>query len=228
MTYARSLRCVNCGEKYPIRKGVHICEDCGEEKVDHVAIIKGLLEVEYDYGEFTLTKDDLESRSDRTIWKFKEFLPVGDHNNIVSLGEGGTPLLHCRNLPWTDELLVKNEAMNPVGSFKDRGTSVMLSMAKEFGVETVTVASSGNAGGAVAAYSNSARIDAICFVPTGFSPTGKRATYAAYNPSALIGIKGYYEEAQGISVEIGQKYGWYLTNHGYNPYRMEGDKTTAY
>jgi len=229
--YATHIKCVNCSKTFPISAGPFICDVCGEKYVGPVRVIIGLEEVEYDYGELSLTRDEVDSRSDRTIWKFREFLPVKDAKNIVSLGEGGTPLVPARNLGamWgSNNLLVKNEGMNPTGSFKDRETSVMISMARELGVETVTITSSGNAGGAVAAYSNAAGMKAICFVPVSFSPRGKRATYAAYNPHALIGVRGFYEDVNNISVEMGIRHGWYITNHGFNPYRMEGDKTIAY
>jgi len=229
--YATHLKCVNCGKKTPISAGPFICDQCGEEYVGPVRVIIGLEEVEYDYSGIALTREQVDARADRTIWKFREFLPVRDRESIISLGEGGTPLVRTRNLgkAWgAKNLFVKNEGMNPTGSFKDRETSVMISMAKQLGVKTVTITSSGNAGGAVAAYCNAAGLDAICFVPVSFSPRGKRATYAAYRPSALIGIKGFYEDVNNISVEMGIKHGWYITNHGYNPYRMEGDKTIAY
>jgi threonine synthase len=229
--YATHIKCVNCLKHYPISAGPFICPDCGEEYVGPVRVLIGLEEVVYDYSNFSLTKEELSSRQDRTIWKFKEFLPLKDMKNIVSLGEGGTPMIHVQNLSsqWgIKNLYVKNEGMNPTGSFKDRETSVMISMARELGVKKVTITSSGNAGGAVAAYSNAAGLEAICFVPISFSPRGKRATYAAYNPAALIGIRGHYEDVNNISVEMGIKHGWYITNHGFNPYRMEGDKTIAY
>ena len=104
----------------------------------------------------------------------------------------------------------------------------MISVAQEFGVKAVTITSSGNAGGAVAAYANAASMDAYCFVPVSFSPSGKRAGYVAYDPTALIGMHGFYEEISAIAIELGLKHGWYITNHGFNPYRMEGDKTIAY
>lgn len=229
--HATNIKCVNCSKQYPISAGPFICQGCGEEYVGPVRVIVGLQEVEYDFRDLDLTKQELSARTDRSIWRFKEFLPVKDDENIVSLGEGGTPLIRARNLEtdWgVSNLFIKYEGMNPTGSFKDRETSVMISMARELDVETATITSSGNAGGAVAAYSNAAGIKAICFVPVSFSPRGKRATYAAYNPAALIGIRGHYEDVNNISVELGIKHGWYITNHGFNPYRMEGDKTIAY
>jgi threonine synthase len=231
MAKAIGLKCVKCGEVYPISAGPFVCPKCGERVVGPVRIVEGLLEVIYDYEKDPLTKEMVESRADRTIWKFRELLPVGDPKAIVSLGEGGTPLHRCKNLQslWgVENLFLKNESMNPIGSFKDRETSVMLSMAKELGVDTVTITSSGNAGGAVAAYSNAAGINAVCFVPVSFNPSGKRSTYAAFNPDRLIAINGFYEDVNNVSIETGRKHGWYLTNHGFNPYRMEGDKTTAY
>jgi threonine synthase len=229
--YATHLECINCSRKFPLSSGPFICPDCGEEFVGPVRVIIGVEEVIYDFTGFPLSREELTARSDRSIWKFREFLPVRDPKNIVSLGEGGTPLLHTRNLSqyWgAKNIYVKNESSNPTGSFKDRETSVMISMAREFGVKAVTITSSGNAGGAVAAYANAACMDAYCFVPVSFSPSGKRSGYIAYNPTALIGMHGFYEEISAIAIELGLRRGWYITNHGFNPYRMEGDKTIAY
>jgi threonine synthase len=229
--FATNLKCINCDRKFPISSGPFICPDCGEKYVGPVRVIIGVQEVEYNFLDFTLSRDELDSRHERSMWKFREFLPVRNSKNIVSLGEGGTPLIHTRNLSnhWgMKSIHVKNEGMNPTGSFKDRETSVMISMAREFGVKSVTITSSGNAGGAVAAYANAACMDAYCFVPVSFSPSGKRSGYIAYNPAALIGMHGFYEEISGLAIELGLRHGWYITNHGFNPYRMEGDKTIAY
>ena len=229
--YATHLKCINCSNRFPLSAGPFICPNCGEEFVGPVRVIIGLEEVVYDFAGFSLSRDELAARPDRTIWKFREFLPLKDPRNIVSLGEGGTPLIYARNLSqhWgVKNIYIKNEGMNPTGSFKDRETSVMISMAREFGVKAVTITSSGNAGGAVAAYANAACLDAYCFVPVSFSPRGKRAAYVAYDPAALIGMHGHYEEINAIAIELGLKRGWYITNHGFNPYRMEGDKTIAY
>ena len=139
-------RCVNCSTLYPISTGPFICPKCGERQIGTVRVIVGLQEVVYDYSKITVTKRQLAGRTDRTIWRFREFLPVQDPKSIVSLGEGGTPLLRCRNLEalWgVKNLYVKNEAMNPTGSFKDRATSVMFSMAKELGVKRLTIAGHG-------------------------------------------------------------------------------------
>jgi threonine synthase len=229
--YATHLKCINCLKTFPISKGPFVCEDCGEEHVGPLRVVIGLQEVEYDYTDFSLTKEILAARQERSLWRFKEFLPLKDSRNIVSLGEGGTPLIRARNLSsltGVKNLYVKNEGMNPTGAFKDRETSVIISMGKELGVKEVTITSTGNAGCAVAAYSNAANMDAYCFVPVDYAPRGKVAGYAAFNPTGLIGMNAHYEDINNLGLEMGVKHGWYITGHGYNPYRLEGDKTIAY
>ena len=111
MAKAVGLKCVKCGEVYPISAGPFVCQQCGERVVGPVRIVEGLLEVVYDYDKNPLTKEIVESRADRTIWKFRELLPVDDSKNIVSLGEGGdtppsvqeSPIIVGRKEPVSQE-----------------------------------------------------------------------------------------------------------------------------
>lgn len=230
MIAATGIRCTNCGQTYPLGAAPLICETCGDREVGPVRIIVGLAEIVYDYDRITVSHEEITNRTSRTMWRFREFLPVADPAHIVSLGEGGTPLTRCRHLEalWgASNLYLKNETVNPTGAFKDRESSVVLSMAKELGIETVTIASSGNAACSLVAYANAAGVDVMCLVPTRFHSAGKRASLAAMAPQS-IGINAHYEDVCNLSIELGRRHGWWLAHAGANPYRMEGDKTIAY
>src|ERR1043165_4689770 len=109
-------------------------------------------------------REDLVGRAN-SLWRYRELLPVEDDSNIVTLGEGMTPLLECPRLAaklGIARLLIKDESQLPTGSFKSRGMAVAVSMAKELGIKCVAIPTAGNAGGALAAYA--ARAGMECFV----------------------------------------------------------------
>ena len=91
--FATHLKCINCLRKFPLSAGPFICPDCGVETIGPVRVIIGVEEVIYDFSGFSLSREEISARPDRSIWKFREFLPIKDPSNIVSLGEGGTPLI---------------------------------------------------------------------------------------------------------------------------------------
>ena len=152
------LECAACGLRHEARRLHNLCAGCG----------KPLL-VRYDLRRAaeTLTKESLRSRS-ADLWRYREVLPVGRAENIVSLGEGWTPLLRCGRLGerlGMTSLYVKDESQNPTQSFKARGMSTAVSMAKELGARKLAVPSAGNAAGALAAYAARAGLEAHIFMP---------------------------------------------------------------
>src|SRR5450432_2815046 len=152
------LECANCGLKHEARRLLNLCTACG----------KPLL-VRYDLEQAarTLTKESLPDRR-ADLWRYREVLPVDEDQNIVSLGEGWTPLLHAPRLGdqlGMRELYIKDEAQNPTQSFKARGMTAAVSMAKELGVKKLAVPSAGNAAGALAAYAARAGIESFIFMP---------------------------------------------------------------
>src|SRR6185295_16306049 len=138
------LECAQCHLEHEARRLLHLCRECG----------KPLL-VRYDLEQAarTLTRESLAGRR-ADLWRYREVLPVENDENIVSLGEGWTPLLRAANLGKTigvKELYIKDEGQNPTQSFKARGMTTAVSMAKELGVTKLAVPSAGNAAGALAA-----------------------------------------------------------------------------
>src|SRR5258706_1690414 len=151
------LECAACGLKHEARRLHNLCSQCG----------KPLL-VRYDLksAAASLTKESLRQRAP-DLWRYREVLPVEQDENIVTLGEGFTPLLRASRLGakmGLNRLYIKDEGQNPTQSFKARGMAAAVSMAKELGVEKLAVPSAGNAAGALAAYSARARMEAHTFM----------------------------------------------------------------
>src|SRR6476619_6753557 len=158
MTNVTRLECSACGTQYEAGHLYNVCIKCG----------KPLL-VRYDLARASksLTMDALASRR-ADMWRYREVMPVESDGNIISLGEGWTPLLSAPRLGASlgmTKLYIKDESLNPTQSFKARGMSVAVSMALELGVKKLAAPSAGNAGGALAAYAARAGIEAHIFMP---------------------------------------------------------------
>ena len=152
------LQCAACGLEHEARRLQNLCVECG----------KPLL-VRYDLRRAgaSLTKESLATRRS-DMWRYREVLPVERDENIVSLGEGWTPLIKVARLGaevGVNDLYIKDESQNPTGSFKARGMAAAVSMAKELGATRLAVPSAGNAAGALAAYAARAGLEAFIFMP---------------------------------------------------------------
>ncbi len=157
------------------------------------------------------------------MWRYKTFLPVEDKKNIVTLGEGMTALVRAGRMYrelGIENLYIKNEFSNPTASFKDRPTSVGISVAKECGADTVAVASTGNAGVAVAAYAAKAGMKSIVCAPSD-TAEGKIAQLLAYGANIFY-VDGNYSDCFGMVKEACGEYGYVnLTSTYVNPYTVE-------
>lgn len=164
------------------------------------------------------------------IEEFRHFLPVSKNTPVITLGEGGTPLLRARNiereLGFNGEIWLKCEGANPTGSFKDRGMAVAVSKAMENGYTTALCASTGNTASSAAAYC--ALVGMKCFVlmPEGGVSAGKLVQTDRYG-TTTIQIKGNFDEALEITKLISQRHKFALLN-SLNPDRLEGQKTAAF
>ncbi|MHA1861107.1 MAG: threonine synthase, partial [Candidatus Ranarchaeia archaeon] len=195
---------------------------------------KGRLDILYDYGviEQLVSKKDLEKRKEG-VWKYFEFLPVLSRDNIISLGEGGTPFIKATRLAdhiGIKDLYTKDETRNPSGSFKDRPMTVGVSKAVEHGAKVLATASSGNAAAGMATYGAKAGIPCYTFVPD-FAPAGKIAQLQLLGAKVvrLAGFEGEDPTAKLLRLTV-DKYGWTpCPSFGYfNPYQTEGPKTIGY
>jgi len=196
----------------------YACPKCG-----------GLLDVEYDYD--TLTEIAPKAWSNRPIgvWRYGELLPILNKSLRVSMNEGGTRLIHCRRLGEKlklKNLYVKDEGSNPTGSFKDRGMTIGVTKALEFGVKNLICASTGNTASSLAAYAARAGLNCIVLIPSGKIALGKLAQAIVYGAKVLA-VKGNFDDALRIVVELSSRPDFYLLN-SLNPYRLEGQKTAAF
>jgi threonine synthase len=156
--YLTHLSCTACGLTHDAGQLQNVCTSCGKP-----------LFARYDLAAAarTLTKESLRTRG-KSLWRYREVLPVRDEADIVTLGEGWTPLLPAPRLGaklGLSDLRIKDEAQNPTASFKARGMTTAVSMAKQFGVKKLAVPSAGNAAGALAAYAARGGMEAHIFMP---------------------------------------------------------------
>ena len=172
-----------------------------------------------------LTKEKLLHRAP-TMWRYRELLPVEDDRNIVTLGEGMTPLLRCDRLGkklGLRNLFIKDESQLPTGSFKVRGQSAAISMAKELGIVRVAVPTAGNAGGAMAAYAARAGMEAFIFMPDD-TPFINQFEAALAGAKVYL-VNGLINDCGRIVREGLQTMGWFDVSTLKEPYRIEGKKT---
>jgi threonine synthase len=160
--------------------------------------------------------------------RFRDRLPVGDRTPLVSLGEGGTPLVHAPRLSERLglDLWLKVEGANPTGSFKDRGMAIAVARALEAGARAVICASTGNTAASAAAYAARAGLRAVVLVPAGGVPAGK-LFQAAATGARMLEIRGSFDQALDAARELAAGGEFVLVN-SVNPDRLEGQKTAAF
>ncbi|MDT5295080.1 MAG: threonine synthase [Acidobacteriota bacterium] len=213
------LECAACGARYEARRLHNLCIECG----------KPLL-VRYDLGAAarTLTKASLKGRR-ADLWRYVEVLPVEREENIVSLGEGWTPLLRAERLGATlglRHLYVKDESQQPTQSFKARGMTAAVSMAKELGVRALAVPSAGNAAGALAAYAARAGLEAHIFMPRD-TPRANIVECEQTGAHVTL-IDGLITDCGAEVARRKEAEGWFDVSTLKEPYRVEGKKTLGY
>jgi threonine synthase len=210
-----TLKCIGCGEEFPIDKVIYVCERCGD-----------LLDIDLDYGE--LPKELDWRKRPLNVWRYRELLPVSEKAPIVTLGEGGTTLHKCSRLGPTlglKHLYVKDEGENPTGSFKDRGMTVGVTKSLEMGVSMVACASTGNTASSLAAYASKAGLKSAVLVPAGRIAWGKLAQAMIYG-AKVIAVRGNFDVALSLVMKMSFSLSLYLLN-SVNPFRLEGQKTAA-
>lgn len=162
------------------------------------------------------------------IDRYRSLLPVSDSTPVVTLGEGGTPLIHSASLSAATgvEVFLKYEGTNPTGSFKDRGMTLAISKALEAGAKAVVCASTGNTSASASAYAARAGMRCIVLIPSGNVALGKLAQ-ALVHGASVIEVKGNFDEALEITRKLEEPYGITMVN-SINPFRIEGQKTGAF
>ena len=213
------LECAACGTKHEAQRLHNLCAQCG----------KPLL-VRYDLkgAAASLTKESLRER-EPDLWRYREVLPVEHDENIVTLGEGFTPLVRASRLGaqlGLNELYIKDEGQNPTQSFKARGMAAAVSMAKELGAKKLAVPSAGNAAGALAAYAARAGLSAHIFMP---NDTPRANVIECEQTGAHVTLMDGLITDCGA--EVGRRKeaeGWFDVSTLKEPYRIEGKKTMGY
>ena len=207
------LECVSCRKRYS-KNEVHFRCDCGSA-----------LEIVYDYSKIKKQVSWGKFRSRPfNHWRYREMFPIVSDRNIITLREGGTPLLKSKNIGPSIgiDLYFKFEGLNPTGSFKDRGTTVEISKAMELRVEKVFCASTGNMGASVSAYSSLARIKANIFVPN--DTTKAKLKQIGIYGGRIKKINGDYTAALAAATKVAGK-GYLMGDY---PFRGEGEKSISY
>lgn len=160
--------------------------------------------------------------------RYRDYLPITENTPLISLHEGGTPLIRANNLSKKLglDLYFKYEGLNPTGSFKDRGMVMAVAKALEEGSTSIMCASTGNTSAAAAAYAARANMNCYVLIPDGKIALGKLAQAVMYG-AKIIAINGNFDDALSIVREITSEYPITLVN-SVNPYRLEGQKTAAF
>jgi threonine synthase len=212
------LRCPECGKEYDGSLVQTVCNN-GE--------CTSSLFAEYNLDN-TISKDILIGRP-ANMWRYREFMPVINPENIVTLGEGFTPILPLQNLQAIAgdiQVYWKDESGNPTGSFKARGISAAVSKAKELGIDTIVTPTAGNAGGALAAYAARAGIKAVVYMPK-LTPKLFKDECRLYG-AQLIEVDGSISDCGKLANADAIHNGWFQVSTLKEPYRLEGKKTLGY
>jgi len=213
------LECAACNLEHEARRLLNLCRECGKPL---------LVRYDLERAGATLTKESLAGRRS-DLWRYREVLPVDDDANIVSLGEGWTPLLRAERLGKTlgiDQLYIKDESQNPTQSFKARGMSAAVSMAKELGARNLAVPSAGNAAGALAAYAARAGLECFIFMPR---DTPRANVVECEQTGAHVTlIDGLITDCGAEVARRKDAEGWFDVSTLKEPYRVEGKKTLGY
>ncbi len=216
--YEENLICRGCKSAFSTDEPIWQCKKCGSS-----------LNVVYDYTklEREIGKEIIRKRP-TNLWRFKEFLPLKKDAHLVSLGEGWTPIVSSSfyGKKLGVNLLFKLEFLNPTGSFKDRGTAVMVSKIKQLDVKKIADDSSGNAGSSLACYGAKEGIDCTIYTP-GHAASGKLHQIQMYG-AKLRTVPGFrHEVTQKIKEDCGGDKELYYASHNLNPFFLEGTKTLA-
>ena len=209
------LQCSACDKKYDAAVEQHLCT-CGKPLLARYDLKR---------ASKTLNLNDL-ARRPRTLWRYAEVLPDGDP---VSLGEGMTPLVHAQRLglqlglQW---LYVKDEGLNPTGSFKARGMTAAVTRAKQLGAKALAAPTAGNAGGALAAYAAAAGLPAVIVMPAD-TPSANVMECTAFG-AKVVKLNGLISDCGKYVAERKEREGWYDVSTLKEPYRVEGKKTMGY
>ncbi len=215
-----SAVCVKCGAEHEAVPGVTTCKKCG-----------GILDIKYDYSyiKSKISIDKLKERTDNSMWRYREFLPVRGDSRVPKLRVGWSPFYQADRLAeqlGLARLYIKDDGINPTASLKDRASAMAVVKAEEAGQSVIACSSTGNAASSLAGNAAAAGFRTFIFVPER-APKGKVAQLMMFGAN-VISVKGNYEDTFRLSAQAIERWGWYNRNAAINPYLMEGKKTVSY
>jgi len=224
--YLQQLQCVRCGKSYPPLPQATTCPECKDD-INR----PGILDLVYEDCPDTngLTEMILHPDRSKGIWAYEKLLPVEPSYPRISLGEGHTPLLQAPALAsclGVGALWLKNETMNPTGSFKDRIAVMVVAKALEAKARTLILVSSGNMANSVAAYGALAGLETIAIVSPKVSR--ERLNSVAVYGGKVVRVNGTSSDRLGLCFLAAERFGWFNANSPHNPYGPHGAKTISY
>jgi threonine synthase len=216
MSYLTHLECSKCGTRHEASEVQTVCKECGKP-----------LFARYDLEAVreAVTKRELVGR-EASMWRYWELLPIRERKNVVSLGEGWTPLTQVRRLGKSlgvPDLWVKDEGIIPTGSFKARGLAMAVSKAKELGISRLALPSAGNAAGAMAAYGARAGMESYVFMPVDAPDVNKIECQVV--GAKVVLVRGLITDCGKMVAQGIEEMGWFPLSTLKEPYRVEGKKT---
>jgi threonine synthase len=213
------LSCTSCGLQHEWARLQNLCSACQKPLFPHYDLTA---------AKRVFKRDSLTNR-EKSLWRYRELLPLPEGAEAVSLGEGGTPLVHADRFAkklGMQSLWIKDESQNPTQSFKARGMSVAVSMAKHLGAKKLAVPSAGNAGGALAAYAARAGLEAYIFMPRD-TPRANIIESRELGAHVTL-IDGLITDCGAEIARRKKAEGWFDMSTLKEPYRVEGKKTLGY
>jgi len=212
------LECTSCGLRHDWSRLQNLCTKC-QKPLFAIIDLAALRKLD------CFKQSSLQGR-EKSLWRYREVLPLPANVEPVSLGEGGTPLLHAKKFGENVDLWIKDESLNPTQSFKARGMAVAVSMAKHLGAINLAAPSAGNAGGALAAYAARAGLEAHIFMPRD-TPRANIVECRELGAHVTL-IDGLITDCGAEIARRKDAEGWFDMSTLKEPYRVEGKKTLGY
>ena len=219
MNYLSHLECSQCGQRFEPNRLWNLCPVCDKPLLARYDLAAARQDLDH----------DAISTRGSNMWRYRELLPVRDASHIFCLGEGCTPLYQAKRLGESlgfDNLYIKDEGLNPTGSFKARGLAVAVSRASELGARALSIPSAGNAAGALSAYAALAGLPAHVYMPRDVPPSFIAECQALGAEVRLV--EGLITDAGRVAAEDNRRFGHFDVSTLKEPYRLEGKKTMGY
>ena len=218
-SYLTHLECTYCHASYSAEEPHRLCGECGKVLYPRYDL---------DAARLALDRNSLRDRAP-SMWRYFEVMPILDESNVITLGEGFTPIFKAERLGarmGCGDLHIKDEGLNPTASFKARGLSAAVSKARELGITQLTMPSAGNAAGAMAAYAAKAGMEAHVFMPRD-APEANQTEAKVFGGNLTL-VDGLIGDAGRVSQERAGEEGLFDISTLKEPYRVEGKKTMGY